>query len=177
MGQVFDLHQHGARDLAVRAAEVHALDIGTRRADGGSDVGIEAAPVVSLERESDEEPLALRLLPIDFEPPLRLVCEEQEIWAIASMDAHAPTAGDISDDRVSWHWLAALGVANHQPVHPLDSHTLRAPHAIDEPLQRARLRRVGSGIEIRMEELENLKDVDVALTDGGEQMGRVRQVE
>ena len=42
----------------------------------GGDVGVQAAAVVALEREPHEEALALRLLPVDLEPALRLVREE-----------------------------------------------------------------------------------------------------
>src|ERR1044071_6711026 len=73
VGEVFDLDEHGADRLFIDALEVHALDVGAGRAHRAGDVGIEAAAVAALEREADEETLALRLLPVDLQAALRLV--------------------------------------------------------------------------------------------------------
>src|SRR5262245_53495442 len=73
--EVLHLDEHRAIRASVDAAEVHALDVRPRGAHGGRDVRVQTAPVVALERETDEEPLALGLLPIDLEPALRLVGE------------------------------------------------------------------------------------------------------
>ena len=100
---------------------------GPRRAHRRGDVGVEAAAVVPLEREAHDEALPLRLLPVDLEPALGLVREEQQVRAVGAVDAHPAPARDVADDRVARHRLAALGVADHQPVDALDAHALRVP--------------------------------------------------
>ena len=108
--------------------------------DRGGDVGVQAAPVVPLERETHDEPLALRLLPVDLEPALRLVRQEQQVRTVGAVDAHAAAARHVAGHRIARHRLAALGVADHQPVDALDLHALRAAHALDQPLDERRLR-------------------------------------
>ena len=111
-------------------------------ARGGGDVGVEAAAIVALERESHEEPLAVRLLPVDLEAALGLVREEEQIRTVRAMDAHAAPARHVAGDRIARHRLTTLRVAHHQAVHALDAHALRAAHAVDEPLDERRLRRL-----------------------------------
>ena len=94
-------------------------------ADG--DVGVETAAIVALEREANDEPLALRFLPVDLEPPLRLVREQQQVRTIRAMDAHAAPARHVADDRIAGHRLTTLRVPHHQPVDALDANALRRP--------------------------------------------------
>ena len=89
----------------------------------------------------------------NLQPPLRLMGQEQQIRAVASMDADSAPAGDIANNWIAGHGLAALRVAHHEPVDALNAYALRPTHAIDEPLERARLRGVDVRVELRVNEL------------------------
>src|SRR5207237_6159046 len=119
-------------------------------------VCIQAAPIVALEREPDEEALALRLLPINLEAALGLVRQQEQVRAITAVNAHAASARDVPHHRVARHRLTALRVAHHESIHALNPDALRAADAVDEPLERARLRGIRVRVQLGMDELENL---------------------
>jgi len=77
--EVLDLHQRGAGDATVDRPQLERLDVGPRRADRRREIGVEPLPVLPLDREADEEALPRGLLPVDLEPPLRLVDEEEQV--------------------------------------------------------------------------------------------------
>src|SRR4029453_16092165 len=64
--QVLDLDERGPAHAAADGLELHAPDVRPRCGNGASDVRIESAPVVPLEREPDDEALAFLLLPTDL---------------------------------------------------------------------------------------------------------------
>src|SRR3954468_15585572 len=93
------------------------------------------------------------------------------------MDADAASASDIPDDLVSRNRLAALRIANHQPIDALNANALRlAAHLVHDPLERTRLR-LPRHFVFRVELLENLDDVDVALPDRRDEMRGVTQMQ
>ena len=135
-----------------------------------------SAPVVALERQAHDEPLTLRLLPVDLEAALRLVREQQQIGTVRAVNADAAPARHVADDRIAGHRLATLRVANHQPVDALNANALRAAHAVDESLEDVGLRRLaflGVGIEM----LDRERDVDVALADRRQQVRRIGETQ
>ena len=176
MRQVLDLHQDRASRLPVGALEFHPADIRPGVGDRRGDVRVETPPVVPLEREPHEKPLARRALPVDLEPALGLMCEEQQVGTVRPVNAHAASTRDVSRDRIARHGLAALRVADHEPVHALNLHALRAADAIDEALHERRLRSL-SFRRIREEMPDREADAHVALPDGRVQLGLVAQRE
>src|SRR5687768_13047885 len=169
VGEVLDLDQHRTVRLPVDRLELHRANVGAGGADGGGDVGIEAASVVPLELEADEESLPFPLLPLDLEPALRLVLEEQQVGAVRAVDAHAAPTRHVARHAVPGNGLAALGVADHEPVNALDAHAAGdAPDAIDQTLDDVRLRRLlVRGVDVRKERLEHARDIDVPLPQRG----------
>src|SRR5687767_3359815 len=138
VGEVLDFHEDGACGPAVDRAQLHAPNIGAGSTHGGRDVGVQPPPIRALERQADDEALPLHLLPVDVQPPLRLMAEHEEIGAVGAVDADAAPPGHVAGHRIAGDRLAALGIAHHEPVDPLDAHPLRsAPHPVDEPLERA----------------------------------------
>ncbi len=99
MRQVLHLDERRAGDAAVHRVQLHALDVGPRGADGRGEVGVQAAPIVGFEGQADREPLAFRLLPVDLQPALGLVRQEQQVGTVAAVDADAATARDVAHDR------------------------------------------------------------------------------
>src|SRR4051812_5609764 len=94
------------------------------------------------------------------------------------MDADSATPRYIPHNRVAGYRLTTLGVADHHPIHALDAHTLgRAPDLVDEPVERAGLRRLDSPVSVRIELLQYLSDVHIALADRRHQMVHVHQVQ
>ena len=73
MGKILHLDEHRARDFAVAAAKIHALDVRPGSTDRRGDVGVKAAAIVAFEGEPNEEALTFRFLPIDLEAALGLV--------------------------------------------------------------------------------------------------------
>src|SRR5215213_8613111 len=94
--QVLDLHEDRPRHAAVHRVELHALDVRPGGADRRGDVGVEAAAVVAVELEAHHEALPLLLLPVDLEPPLRLVRQEQQVRAVRPVDAHPAPARHVA---------------------------------------------------------------------------------
>src|SRR5580704_8193178 len=149
--QVLDLDEGRAGDAAIVGLELHAADVGAGGADGGGDVGVETAAVVSLERQANREALTLLLLPVDFEPAFRLVGEEQQVRTVGPVDADAAAARDVADHRVAGHRLTTLGVADHESVRALNADALApAAYAVDQALEGARLGRGVGLVEVRV---------------------------
>src|SRR5690242_9899750 len=93
------------------------------------------------------------------------------------MNADAAATGDITDHGIARHRLAALRITNHQPVDALDLHTLRATNPIHQSLERAGLRGIGTRVEVGVEELQNLQNSHVTLTNRCQQMRRVGEID
>src|SRR5581483_11890272 len=176
--QVLDLNEGRAGDAAVMGLELHAADVGASRADGGGDIVVEAAAVVCLERQANGEALALLLLPVDLEPALRLVGQEEQVRTVGPVNADTPPAGDVADNRVPRDRLTTLGVAHHEAVGALNADAFApAADAVDQALERAGLGRSGFLVEVRMQNLERLQRMDVALTDRRHQVLGVVQAQ
>jgi hypothetical protein len=63
----------------------------------------------------------LVLLPIDLDAPFSFGRQGEQVGAIAAMNRDASPLRDVADHGVAGHRLAALGVADHQPVHALNA--------------------------------------------------------
>src|SRR5262245_24598472 len=93
------------------------------------------------------------------------------------MDPHPAPTRHIADDGITRHRLTTLGVAHHQPIDALNAYALRrARDRVDEALEHTRLRRLAR-FYLGEEVLDRERDVDVALADRREQMGRVSEAE
>src|SRR6185503_17496351 len=110
-------------------------------------------------------PFTSRLLPIDLEPALGFMRQQQEIRTVRTVNAHTTAACHIPDHGIARHRLTALRVAHHQSVDALNANALgRARDAVDEALEDVRLGRLPR-FELGIEMLERERDVDVALAD------------
>src|SRR5258708_19955599 len=58
------------------------------------------------------------------------------------MDRDTAALGDVPDDQVARHRLAALRVPHHQPVYALDLDAAAEPEPLDDPAERRRLGRL-----------------------------------
>src|SRR5882757_2209865 len=105
MSEVADFDRELADDVPVRAVQLEASDIGSRRRDGGGEVGVESATVGCLERQANHELLSLELLPVDLEPALRLLNEHEEVRTIRTVNANASSPCYIPHNRVAGYWL------------------------------------------------------------------------
>src|SRR5687768_2293940 len=140
VGKIADFDRKLTDDVPVGAVELETPDVRAGRRNSGGEIGIQAAPVGGLERQPHHKLLALQLLPVDLEPALRLLYEHEQVGTIGAMNADTAPSRYIPHNLVSGHGLTALGVAHHHPVDALDPYTFRRPtHAVDEPVQRARL--------------------------------------
>src|SRR6476620_4639887 len=93
------------------------------------------------------------------------------------MDADPSTACHVAHDRVAGHRLTTLCVPHHQSIDALDANALRrARDAVDEPLEHILLRWLRL-LDIREEMFERERHVDVALSDGREQVCTVGETE
>src|SRR2546427_9503275 len=127
---VLDLDEDAAEHRAVPGRELGAADVGPRLADRLADVGVQPAPVFAGDGEPHDERLSLGFLPIDLDAPFRLGGEREQVGAVVAMDRDAAPLGDVAHDAVPRHRLAALRVADHQPVHALDLAPAAEPQAL-----------------------------------------------
>jgi hypothetical protein len=82
---------------------------------------------------ADEKPLALVRVPLDVHATLRVVGEVEDVRAVAAVYRHPAATGDVADHVIPRDRLAALGVTDHEVVHPLDADALLArANAVDE---------------------------------------------
>src|ERR1700682_1783237 len=94
------------------------------------------------------------------------------------MNAYAPAPRHITHDGVPGHRLATLGVPNHHPVDALDADPLRRPaNSVYQPIEWARLSGLGIWLGVGIQLLQHLRDVDVALTDGCDEVVQIGGVE
>src|SRR5690606_40372401 len=121
VGQVLDFDDEGAGHPAFDGLDLRRADVGPGVRDRRRDLGEEAAAVVALDDEADEEAVARLGLPLDLDPPLRVVAQVEDVGAVGAMDRDPAAAGDVADDAVAGDRLAALGVPHHQVVEPLDA--------------------------------------------------------
>src|SRR5712675_663406 len=83
--EIADLDRQLTDDVAVRAVQLEASDIGSGCRDGGGEIGVESAAIGCLERQANHELLSLELLPIDLEPALRLLNEHEKVRTIRAV--------------------------------------------------------------------------------------------
>src|SRR5258706_9565700 len=164
MCKVADLDRELTDDVPVRAVELEASDIGSRRRNGGGEVGVESAAVGCLERQANHELLSLELLPVDLEPALRLLNEHEKVRTIRAVNANASSPCYIPHNRVPGYRLTTLRVPNHQPIDALNADALRrAANTIHEPIQRTLFRSVGRRLSVGVQLAHDLGHVHVAL--------------
>ena len=174
MGEVLHLHQRCARHTSIGGPQFERANVRAGFAHGLGEIGIQAASVGRLNGQSNHKPLTLALLPVDVEPSLRLVREEEEVWTVPAVDTHTAPPRDVADHLVARYRLAALRVAHHQAVDTLNTNPLRRArpfHAVEQPLQRAWLERgLVFLVDVRIHGAQYLRDVHIALADGCEEM-------
>ena len=152
MGKIFDLNLDDTENPSILALELEATYVSLGFADGGSDIGIKAAPIARFHRESDKEAFSLDFLPVDFEPALGFVIQQHEVGTVCAMNADAASACHVSGHRVTWNRLATLRVAHEQPVSALDANTASsAAHTIHQSFQPIGAWRLKTCVDFRMQ--------------------------
>src|SRR6185437_1385005 len=178
MWKILDLDLDHAEHARILAAKLEAADIGLGLADGGCDVRVQTATVRCLDGEPHQEPFALHLLPVDFEPALRLVIQQHEIGTVSAVNAHAASARYVARDRITGHRLTALRVPNEQTVGALDSDTAAGPtNAIDQSLQSIRARRLELGIDFGVQAPNHVATAQLALPNGADEVAAIVELE
>src|SRR5438874_9703770 len=158
--------------------QLEAPDVGACRRNRGCEIGVKSAPIGSLERQTYHEFLAFELLPVDLEPAFGLLHQHQQVRTVRAMNANPSPSCYIPHNRVSGYRLTTLSVADHHAVDALNTDALgRSTNLVDQPVERALLWRLGGAVGLRIQLLQHLGDVDVALPDRGDEMIEILEVE
>ena len=176
--EVLDLDEQRADTPRRPRSAARALpDVGPRLRSRPRRVGVEAAPVVPLEREAHHEALALRLLPVDLEPALRLVREQQQVRDSrrggCSRRARASRSRPPGRPAPAGSTARSAPSARRRPGCGRPS-TCRARDRRAARSRRLRRLRV-FGVELGIERLSTSVTLHVALPDRRDQLRRVRE--
>src|SRR5438105_2175401 len=157
--------------------QLETPDVGASRRNGGGEVGVKSAAIRRLERQTHHELFAFQLLPVDLEPPLRLLNQHQQVRTVRAVNANSPASGYIPHNRIAGYGLTTLGVAYHQPIDALDADSLRrATDFVDEPIEGAGLWRLAFTVALRIQLPQHLRDVHVALANRRDEVIEVGEV-
>src|SRR6266550_2026437 len=169
MRVILHLDEDRPEDDAVLGRELGAADVGAGPADRLADVRIEAAAVLAAHREPDLERLPLHFVPIDLHPPFRLCREREEVRAVGAVDGDASPLGDVADDGISGHRLAALRIPDHESLDAMNLDATAQPQPLDDAPQRPRFcggRLVLLARQRWVERLHHLTELYVTPSDG-----------
>src|SRR5438552_3302124 len=167
MRVVLDLDQHRAEYDAVLGRELRAADVRAGAAARLAAIGIQATAVLAADGQAHDEGLSFDLAPVDLHAAVLVSGEGQEIGAVVAVDRDAATLGDVADDGIAGHGLAALGITYHQPFDAVNLDAATQAQPLDDPAKRRRLGRLLIlRREIGIQRFQHLAELDVAAPDG-----------
>ena len=124
-----DRDLHASQVIAWIGARGHAPDAYLLIRERRADIAHEAPPVERLDLDVHGKLRGARCAPGDGQNACRRLDREPgEIRAGLGVDGDAASDGDVADDRLGRHRLAALGVGGEQIPHPLDLELRLALH-------------------------------------------------
>ena len=135
VGQVLHLDERRAGHPPINGLQLHALDVGAGGTHGCREIGVQAAAIVGLNvsRTVNRSP-SISCQSISRRRSGSCARNEQ-VGAVAPIDADAPSARHVAHDRVAGHRLTTLRVANHQTVGALNPDAFGpTPEPVDQPL-------------------------------------------